>query len=111
MAAGQPGPVQWTIGLASMFAGRGVASAIVLAILLAVIGIAVYLNWQRNVFLLVGSLLGLLIWITGEYFGGVFTGSGTDPNSGPLLVLLAATLWVASRPPIGSSVTKGLRSD
>jgi hypothetical protein len=98
-------------GLASVFAGRGTAAAILMALLLAVIGIGVYLNWQRNAFLLVGSVLALFIWITAEFFGGMFTGSGTDPNSGPLLVLLAATLWVASRPPIGSSTTAGLPSD
>jgi hypothetical protein len=28
-----------------------------------------------------------------EDFGGIFTGDGTDPNSGLLLVLLAAVYW------------------
>ena len=110
-ASSSNGPfVSLNNGLASIFAGRGAASAIVLALLLAAIGIAVYLNWQRNVFLLVGSVLGLLIWITGEYFGGMFTGSGTDPNSGPLLVLLAATLWVARRSRPAAPVATGQSS-
>ena len=96
-ASSSPGPfASLNNGLASLSAGRGTALAIVLAALLALIGIAVFLNWQRNLFLVVGSLVGLFVWITGEYFGGMFTGSGTDPNSGPLLVLLAATLWVAA---------------
>jgi hypothetical protein len=97
-------------GLASMFAGRGSGPAIILAVLLAVIGSAVYFNWQRNAFLLAGSVLALFIWITAQYFGGIFTGQGTDPNSGPLLVLLAATLWVTPRPRIRSTVSPDLPS-
>jgi hypothetical protein len=107
-AASSPGPfASLNNALASMSAGRGEAFAFVLAALLAVIGIAVYLNWKRNAFLVVGSAVGLLIWITGEYFGGMFTGSGTDPNSGPLLVLLALTLWVARRRQVGPTSTAG----
>src|SRR5579862_981697 len=38
------------------------------------------------------------IWIFGENFGAIFTGSATDPNSGLLLVLLAVAYWPARRP-------------
>jgi hypothetical protein len=110
-ASSSPGPfAALNNGLASMFSGRGIASAAVLAVLFAVIGIAVYLNWQRNAFLLGGSVLALFIWITAQFFGGMFTGQGTDPNSGPLLVLLAATLWLAPRSRISSTVTQGQSS-
>jgi hypothetical protein len=34
----------------------------------------------------------VVIWAA-EALGGVFTGSGTDPNSGPLLALLAVAYW------------------
>ncbi len=34
-------------------------------------------------------LMALFIWWAGEGFGQIFTPVGTDPNSGPLLVLLA----------------------
>jgi hypothetical protein len=85
-------------GLASTSAGHGAVSAIVLAVLMAAIGIAVFLDWHRNLFLVVGSLLALFVWITAEYFGGIFTGQGTDPNSGPLFVLIAAALWATPRP-------------
>jgi hypothetical protein len=107
-ASSSPGPFAGlNSGLASMFAGRGSCPAIILAVLLAVIGIAVYLNWRRNAFLLAGSVLALFIWITAQFFGGIFTGQGTDPNSGPLFVLLAATLWVAPRPRNSSTATAG----
>jgi MYXO-CTERM domain-containing protein len=29
----------------------------------------------------------------GEHFGSLFSGSATDPNSGPLLLLIAAAFW------------------
>jgi hypothetical protein len=110
-ASSSPGPFAGlNSGLASMLAGRGSGPALILAVVLAVIGIAVYFNWQRNAFLLLSSVLALFIWITAQFFGGIFSGQGTDPNSGPLLVLLAATLWVAPHPRIRSTVTPGVAS-
>ena len=49
----------------------------------------------------------------GEAFGGVFTGLGTDPNTGPLLVLLALALypnraWAGSRAGVASRAGDGL---
>ncbi len=42
--------------------------------------------------LIVAAVLGLLFWLA-EGLGGIFTGQGTDPNTGPLLILLAACFW------------------
>jgi hypothetical protein len=38
--------------------------------------------------------------VFGEAFGGILAGGATDPNSGPLLGLLALTFW-----PRGISMT------
>jgi hypothetical protein len=35
----------------------------------------------------------VVIWVSGENFGGVFNGMGTDLNSGPLLLLLSVAYW------------------
>jgi hypothetical protein len=43
--------------------------------------------------LALAGLVAVVIWVVGEGFGGVFSGPATDPNSGPLLVLLAAAYW------------------
>ena len=40
-------------------------------------------------------VLATLLWLA-EGLGGIFTGSGTDPNSGPLLALLALAFWPAA---------------
>jgi hypothetical protein len=35
----------------------------------------------------------VVIWVTGEQFGAIFSGQATDPNTGPLLILIAAAFW------------------
>jgi hypothetical protein len=47
--------------------------------------------------LIVAALTALGIWALGEHFGAMFTGSGTDPSTGPLLILLAAAYWPLGR--------------
>jgi hypothetical protein len=41
---------------------------------------------------LLATVLAAFIWLA-EGMGGIFTGAGTDPNSGPLLALLAVAFW------------------
>ena len=43
--------------------------------------------------LVLAVVLALFIWVAGEDFGGILTGHATDPNNGPLLILLAAACW------------------
>ena len=49
-----------------------------------------------------GALAGVAIWVLGENFGGLLTGQATDPNSGLLLILLAAAFWPLSRRPVAA---------
>lgn len=39
-----------------------------------------------------GAVVATVFWVVGEGFGGLFSGQATDPNTGPLLVLLALAL-------------------
>ena len=58
-----------------------------------------------------GLVLAAAIWLA-EGLGGVLTGSGTDPNSGPLLVLLAACVLAGGdRPPPGRGEPPRRRGD
>jgi len=43
--------------------------------------------------LTVAVLAALVLWVAGEHFGQLFTGTATDPNTGPLLVLIALACW------------------
>ena len=56
-------------------------------------------------FLLGGALLSLVMWVGGQAFGGILTGSGTDPNTGPMIVVLALAMTPAcvAAPFVGST--------
>jgi hypothetical protein len=41
---------------------------------------------------LAAALVGLAIWVLQD-FGEIFTGQGTDPNSGLLLLAVATAFW------------------
>jgi len=78
---------------ANATSGNGLAIAIVLALLSAAIGIGVAVGWQARTLLWAAIYLNILFWIFGQGLGGLATGSATDPNSGPLFVLLAAAVY------------------
>jgi cytochrome oxidase Cu insertion factor (SCO1/SenC/PrrC family) len=80
--------------------GHGALIALVLAGLSAAIAIAVWRNWRPLPFLAAAIVLNLGYWVLGQNFGGMFfTNSATDPNAGPLFVLLALVMY--SLTPIG----------
>jgi hypothetical protein len=90
---GQP---DWIIsvmnGLSALTGQRGLEISVVLAVLCALVAVGVFTQPTIRPALVVAAVLGLVFW-SAEGFGGIFTGQGTDPNSGPLLVLLAACFW------------------
>ena len=52
--------------------------------------------WNRSLIrpaLIVAAIAAVVIWVAGEQFGGILTGQATDPNTGPLLFLIAAAFW------------------
>jgi hypothetical protein len=94
MAAGQPGWLASTDNhLAAFLLHRGPGTAIALTVVLAVIAVGIYLPGPAvRVVLVLALLTAAAIWIA-EGLGGILTGGGTDPNSGPLLALLALAFW------------------
>ena len=92
--AGEPG---WLAAI-DRSAGRQLgahdaAVSAALAVIFAVIAVAVFIPAATRPVLAVAVALALAIWLVGEDLGDVFTGQGTDPNTGPLLVLLALAYW------------------
>jgi hypothetical protein len=95
MESGEPG---WLAaldrGAASLVAHQGLAASIVLAAALVIIAAGVYLPPPgAKATLALAIVVAAVIWVFGEAFGTILTGGGTDPNSGPLLILLALTYW------------------
>jgi hypothetical protein len=94
MASGQPG---WLARLddhlGAFLTSHGPAMAVVLAIVLALVAVSVFLPRpaaRAGVVLAIAA--AAFLWLA-EGLGGMLAGGGTDPNSGPLLALLALAFW------------------
>jgi hypothetical protein len=92
-----PSNMNWLTSLqthaANVAKDGGLLIALILAAVSVAIGIAVAVDWQAQTFLWLAINLNLVYWVVGQGFGGVQTGTGTDPNAGPLFILLACTLF------------------
>src|SRR5215472_13367534 len=94
-ADGQPKWVAATMTVFAHAAGhRGTQISVGLAVVCAGVALGIFGRRARRPVLVIAAGLGLLFWIA-EGFGGILTGQGTDPNTGPLLILLAACYWPA----------------
>ncbi len=93
-AAGEPAGLQGLLsGAGRDLAGSGPWLDSVLAVVMLAVGVAVAMRVRPRAALSAAIALSVAIWVFGEAFGGILTGQGTDPNSGPLWVLLAACMW------------------
>ena len=74
-----------------MAAASPVLMNLIIAILMWVAGIGLLFKNEKvsNVGFWLSVILALFIWWAGEGFGQMLSPLGTDPNSGPLLILLA----------------------
>lgn len=104
-AVGMPGPIAaLDRALASASTGAGLPIALALLVAQAAIGFGVLRRRSRPFSLALGSMLALGLWVTTQSLGGIPTGMGTDPNSGPVLVALALLLvQPAGRAPLSGS--------
>ena len=81
-------------GAASVVAGQGLATSIVLAAALVLIAVGVYLPaGAAKATLVLAILVAAFIWVFAQALGGILAGGATDVNSGPLLALLALAYW------------------
>ncbi len=92
-----PGNPSWfsrfLTSLGHQFTSNGTETAWILAVLSLIVGVGPLIVRRPQAFLLLGGLMAFAFWVAGQGFvGGVFTGSGTDPNTGPLVVLLALVM-------------------
>jgi hypothetical protein len=79
-------------------AGVATAVAFALAALQAFVGLAALAGRRwRTVALRLGALLALVFWVFCQGFGGLSTGTATDPSTGPLLVLMALAAFGLAR--------------
>jgi hypothetical protein len=80
-------------GFASVARGNGVAISLVMAAASAAIAVGVAANWRAREFLALAVILNVVFWLVGQGLGGIFAGGATDPNTAPLIILLAYGLY------------------
>ena len=91
------------LSVAHAIGNGGGSLAVAGAALSFLIGLGPLVSRHTTVFLVAGAALALDYWTFGEAFGQPFSGIATDPNTGPLLVLLALTLYPNRAPARGSA--------
>jgi len=95
MGVGEPRWLAWLDQhTANLLGQRGLTVSIVLSVLLAVIALSVYMPFRpARAMTALAVAVALVLWVLGQNFGQVFSGSATDLNTGPLLALFALAYW------------------
>jgi hypothetical protein len=94
--------------LAGTTKGHGEAIAIALAIASLAIAAGVWTRRRREA-LILGALLSIAYWFLGQSLGALTSGMATDPNAGPLFVLLALALLPRQHVPEGATGRSWMR--
>lgn len=76
-------------------AGDGRLFATTLLVAAVAIGAGVLWEPTRRPAVIAGAAVAVFVAVLGQDLGQVFTGHGTDPGTGPLLALMAFSLWPA----------------
>ncbi len=101
MAPGQPGWFShFLTTLGHQFSTTGTQTAWVLAAVAVVVGLGPLAARRPGWFLLAGAVFSVVLWIAGQgLIGNIFTTPVTDPNTGPLVIVLAAAMVPKVRAP------------
>jgi hypothetical protein len=78
--------------LASWMSRNGTLAVSLLAAVPFLVGIGVLSRRTRTWAVVVGLLLSIAIWVFGQDLGQLYSGRATDPNSAPLIALIAVAL-------------------
>jgi hypothetical protein len=90
----------WLTGVATSVAGwfaHHGTTVVVLVVVEATIGLAALHRKTVANGAIVGLVAAAIIWVFGQDFGQLYTGQATDPNTAPLLAVMAMAL-LAGRP-------------
>ena len=104
MADGQPGWYGHFSVAGHAFTGAGTPAAVLLAALFLSIGLGPFVTRRPDIFIGIGMAAGALFWFTGQAMGGIMTGMATDPNAGPLLIVLGAVFLPRVLDPVTAPV-------
>jgi hypothetical protein len=93
-AAGQPAWLAWTDAhAASALTRHGLLAAVVLAVVFVVVASGTFLPRRAaRAAIVLAVAVAAALWLA-QGLGGILAGSATDPDTGPLLALLALAFW------------------
>jgi hypothetical protein len=101
VTAGASGAPGWLASLDSSVGAWAAQHGLLLVVLLVaaevLIGVGALTRRSRTPAVALGLALALAMWVMGQDLGALYTGQATDPNSGPLLALMAISLLVGFR--------------
>ena len=93
MRGGEPGWIRSVdSALSHALAGRGVLVAVVFAAFCGAAAATIAFGRFIRLGVIAAIVAGIAIWVAQD-FGELLTGQATDPNSGPLLIVIAAAFW------------------
>ena len=93
--SGQPG---WLAHIdrssESLFLHHGMTAAVLLAVVCVVVAAGVFARPPvTQATLVLAIVVFALIWLAVQNVGGILAGGATDPNSGPLVIMLVLIYW------------------
>ncbi|MCW2965366.1 MAG: hypothetical protein JWO17_2618 [Actinomycetia bacterium] len=90
-------PIAWALlwvggAVLQALAGEPTAKTVALVAVEALIGLSALHPNGRPFAAAAGFVFALAMWVVSQDFGGLYTGQATDPNSAPLIALMAVAL-------------------
>ena len=89
----------------------GTLVVVALVVAEALIGLGALYRKSRGPAVAAGFLLALAIWVVGQDLGLLYTGQATDPNTAPIIALMAIAILGGLRARVGAPVrASGVRA-
>jgi hypothetical protein len=90
---------------------HGTLVVVALVVAEALIGLGALYRKSRGPAVAAGFVLALAIWVIGQDLGLLYTGQATDPNTAPIIALMAIAILGSSRARVGAPVrASGVRA-
>jgi hypothetical protein len=103
LTAGTGGAPHWLASLDTSLAvwvsRNGVLAVSALAATELLVGMGALSRWTRRWAVSAGLALSIAVWVLGQDLGQLYSGQATDPNTAPLIALLAVVLLAWSDSP------------
>jgi hypothetical protein len=103
--SGAPGwPGRLDASVANWITHHGTLVVVALVVVEALVGFAALYRRSRGPAVAAGFVLALAIWVVGQDFGLLYTGQATDPNTAPIIALIAIAALGTRRARVGARV-------